>query len=275
MSSCTNANSGRCIKATSRMNKDSNFKVDVKSTVRAVLSANGHSYDIKATGCYSDLTVCVMTGRTKEKKLRTHWGLILKQQKQWVMDGHAARCMLFHHMGNGVEIAVGCMHCLQELVKNVYGAEVSHPKLMCTAFGRSRAAVGRFLGGHGMSQNVEYSYSSKYAKGSGYFHWRMTNCCRVAIDILFFLMLDYSVAVKIVHELRGDDKATWRRVYDLVTKTNGEFAMSIFNFYKALGKEDDLQKVRALLEKQFKLSKAQSLLINSPLWETFSFLKIA
>ena len=127
------------------------------------------------------------------------------------MNNHAGRCILFHHMGNGVEIAVGCRGCVRKRVMRVYGNEIPNPKLECFDFGRSKAAVERFLSDRAFGRNVALRYNSKYRDGAAYYAWCSTNCCRLTIDLLFYLKLDYSIAWKITGEMDEIRRRTGRR----------------------------------------------------------------
>ena len=126
-------NKAPCLSNTSRMVPDCNYKCVIKSTVEAKISfsvpgdekqSSEETYNIKATGSYSEVEACVMYGQTSKGKTRSHWGLILQQENHWSMNNHAGRCILFHHLGNGVEIAVGCRGCVRKRVMRVYGNEI-------------------------------------------------------------------------------------------------------------------------------------------------------
>jgi len=275
---CISNDKEACPMISTRMKPSHDFKCVVKSSVEAeisvvvdkinrptwyseepILFVKRLSHNIKAFGSYSDTEVCVMYGETASGKSRSHWGLILQQEKYWAMDEggqneHHDKCILFHHMGDGVEIAVGCIVCLRNRVRNAYGSSVQSPKLTCFDFGRSSAAVGRFLSNTALGRNVGYEYNSKYRHGEMYYEWRTTNCCRLVFDLLFYIKLEYSIAVRFTKIYTGNEH--WDDVFQTITEEYPEFTGKILGFYLRLKTNQELKKVATLIDGQYKLDKA-------------------
>ena len=157
-------------------------------------------------------------------------------------------------MGDGVEIAVGCITCLRNRVRRAYGSSVPHPKLTCFDFGRSSAAVGRFLSDTALGRNVGYEYNNKYRHGEVYYEWRTTNCCRLVFDLLFYIKLKYSIAVRFTKIYTGNEH--WDEVFKTVTEEYPEFTAKILMFYLKLKSNPELKKVETLINGQYKLDKA-------------------
>lgn len=246
----------RCMVASPFMAPNCNFKCKVVSSCEANISACGKVFNIKADGKYSEIEICLMYGKTSDGGFRSHWGLILKQQKFWYLNGTRRKCLLFHHMGSGqgVEIMVGCINCLRRRVLNVYGKPVKKPKLECFDLGRSSAAVVRFLDEKSLGRNISYEYNSKYTKSKAYYEWNTTNCCRLVMDLLFNLKLDRKYAYQFTGVYAGNEH--WDEVYKTIIDKYPEFAQGIFKFWIKIKQNKDLKKIEQLIDGQYKLNEA-------------------
>ena len=178
----------------------SKFVSKIKSSVEADLIVNKKVINnIKATGGGSTIEVVLMNGKTANNECRSHWGLILEQQGDWVLNGKARDCVLFHHNNkNGIEIGVGCIQCVRSRVKNIYGEDVPKPNINIFDYGESCAAVGRFLGDKSLKRTVKDCNHRKYTTDIENNERKSINDCRIVFDLLWFLMLDYQMAYQTV-----------------------------------------------------------------------------
>jgi len=248
-----------CVVTVARLLPQTDLKIDIKSTIELDLFINKSKHNINATGSYSDLEVALMWGFTTTKSLRSHFGLILKQENSWVIDKQSRKCLLFHHMGTtiGVQIAVGCEACVRSRVRNVYGSEVPQPRITFHDYGRSSAAVGRFMGDTALGRNVKYQYNSKYARGEQFYDWQTTNCLRLVFDLLFYLVLNKQLAEEFTIRTTGDGR--WAELFLTLLTEYPAFENSMENMWKEINRYDELTKVAALLDKQYHLSSALKL----------------
>lgn len=243
-------NKAPCLSNTSRMVPDCNYKCVIKSTVEAKISfsvpgdekqSSEETYNIKATGSYSEVEACVMYGQTSKGKTRSHWGLILQQENHWSMNNHAGRCILFHHLGNGVEIAVGCRGCVRKRVMRVYGNEIP----------RIRNSSALILDDQKLQSNdfwVTVHWDEMW-------HW----------DIIPNIEM-------VRHIMRGAARVVvdWQLIccfiWNWITRSHGrllvKFTMNILNFYLRLNTNAEMKKVAALVDGQYKLSKAVGNYLN-------------
>eukprot|EP01084_Bolivina_argentea_P014211 26565_1 len=258
------------------MAPDCKFRSEIVSAVEANIYIKNQSkqtekYNIKAvSGYYSDIEICLMYGTTDDGKFRSHWGLICQQQGGWGMTksingdyypSREAKCILFHHMGDGIEIGTGCIGCLRKRVLNAYGKnQVPKPNLVCFDFGRSSAAVRRFLGETSLGRNISYKYNSKYRYGEIYYEWKQTNCCRLVFDLLFYLKLEYQIAVKFTKTYTGHEG--WDDVFQTIVEKYPDFTKKIFEFWMAIKQNKELKKVEKLIDGQYKLDQALSKFID-------------
>jgi len=236
---------------------EKDFDVEIVSTIEANLTTiDGKKNNILATGSYSDLEVLVMWGLTKNGKNRSHFGLILKQEKEWKINYKKRKCMLFHHMNDRIEIKVGCVHCLRNCVRDAYGkTEVPYPKVKWYDYGRSTAAVGRFFGEESLKRNVGYKYSYNYSEDikedNAFYEWKQTNCLRLVFDMLFFLKLDFELAKEFVVDSVGNEK--WRKVFETLVEEYPTFLNSMTAMWTDMKENKELKKVCDLMNRQYKL----------------------
>lgn len=244
---------GGCIASTSRISPTDSFSSKIMSSKKVIITVNSTKYLINATGNGSNIEVALMYGKNKDKKERSHWGLILKQWGNWQLNGKSQKCLLLHHMGNGIEICVGCVECCRKRVKNAYGSNVPNPKLRTYSMGTSRAAVKRFLGSTSLGRNVKYKYNNLYRKGEQYYEWRTTNCMRLVWDLMFHLKLDYDIAVKFTIQTVGNER--WNEVFMTLFEKYPDFVEDIRKMWLDMKSQDELKKIVKLVDGQYHVDK--------------------
>jgi len=248
-----------CVEKIALRSGNADFDVDIISSMETNIITSEKKHNIRATGLYSDLEVVFMSGFNSFEKLRSHFGLILKQEKQWILNNASRKCLLFHHMGDRIEMAVGCIDCLRKCVRDAYGSEeVKKPIIKCYNYGRSSAAVFRFLGEDSLGRNKKYGYNSAYAHSDKFYEWQTTNCLRLVFDMLVFLLLDYKLAISFIIDNVGNNK--WGEFFITLVEKYPDFVKSIEIMWKDMKGNNKLTKLCEKIDQQYYLNGALLLL---------------
>lgn len=243
------------------------FKVETIEATETKLLINNKWYSLRATGAYSIVEIGLMWGKNHANKDRSHWGLILTQERTWCMqDNNYRKCLLIHHMGDGagIEIGIGCRNCVCIRIRDIYKEFVANPQIRFYNYGKSNASFYRFLSEKSLCRNINYSYSTAFAENDNnlYHDWGATNCMRVVFDLLLFLKLDYKIAVNFTVNAIANEK--WNQVFEEIAskKENTDFLRSIFVMWTDMKKIKDLDKVVKLVDGQYHLNIAQEMVIK-------------